>query len=1210
MNALLSPISRVVRSLFLSGSGVALTAGMLLPGVVLHAQSSKPALVTESVNEAHRVVLKGNTHPLATKAADRGAVPDSMQESDLLLVLQRSPERESALRASIESLHDSTSPNFHKWLTPAQFAAQWGAADSDIAAATAWLQSHGMTVTGPNEGHTAIQFSGTAGQIGEAFHTSIHTFVVNGETHHANVSDPQIPAALAPLVAGVSTLNDFHLKSMAKAGPRGIYDTKTHQVRPDAASLSKLRPNQSIASGGEFLYVGPADAATIYDTPNGALNANYLGNGTFDGTGVKIGIVGDSFIDITQNANYRTLFDLAPLAPIVKLANGTDPGTNGDAIEGYIDTQIASAIAPGANVYFYYAGGDNGIQDAVKFAIDKNAVDVLSISFGECEGQLGASGNAMFETFWEQATAQGISVVAATGDSGSANCDDPNAVTEASYGLQVNGVASTAYDIAVGGTDFYALLGPDGNGANYPNYVLPVNANRLRTANTYIPESPWNDTYDADTYPPASYSANKVSTLGYDQLSAAGGGRSNCTVGTINADSSLDCKSGYVKPAWQVASGVPADNARDIPDLSLFAGNGHALATWAVCTDQDTDANGNPVTDCVPFGADSDEVYVSGYGGTSASAPAFAGVLALVKQATGQRQGQADYVLYNLARNASLAPSVFHDVTVGNNSVPCATNSPDCANDSAGYYFLKGYNTTAGYDLASGLGSVDVANMITSWSSVALGSTTTQLMASPTSIQHGQTVTANVNVTNEGDTATGKVTLSASTTPQALTLGSFPLMLGGVTGNITLADLPGGSYNLSATYQGIASLSQSVSNTVAITVAPEPSTTTVTVKELNPTSGGVDGAASTPYGYFADLTAAPVGNSKVGVPTGTVVFTVDDKTLGGPVSLGTTGTATVNHTILPVGEYAVRAAYSGDASFQASSGQAVVDVVKATTKLQLTSSATSYNGQAITFTVNLSTNSAGAAPTGEVELQDGSTVLGEVHLEGVAASGTTLASGSATFSVSNFAVNQVNSIRAVYVGDANYSGSTSNAIKVTDLVAIFTLNDLNLTLSSEHSTQVGNIVATSVGGYAGTVNLACKLTSNTTMSTSTPAECAMDPGTATVAAHGTGGSLILIFGNGTKLPTGITASGVAGRWLGAGSAILAFALFFGIPARRRGWKNMLTAVLLLVSMSGFTACVSQPKFVSAGTYVFQVTGVDSKNPALTATSTVTVNVPQ
>ena len=1202
-------LPRVLSSKVALISRFALAIATLIFGATLHAQAGRAGLISQAVDESSRVVLSGNTHRLATRAADRGAVSPSMPANRMLLLLRRSPEQEVALGALIESLHDRNSANFHKWLTPEQFGTQWGAADSDIAAVTAWLQSHGFEVKGPTAGRTAIEFSGTAGQIQEAFHTAIHTYQVNGELHHANATDPQIPAALAPVVAGISTLNDFHPRSMIRKGPRGVYDTKTKRIHPELTFSD---------SSENFLYVGPADAATIYNSPIPVLNPAATG-ATVDGTGAVIGVIGDSNISIAQNAHYRSLFGLAAKAPKV-IVDGVDPGENGDAVEAYIDTEIANGIAPGAKLYFYTAADstvDYGLDLATVRAVNDNLVDVLNLSFGECEGALETSGNQFYASIWEQAAAQGISVTVSTGDSGSAGCDNPNKQQEAYFGLQVSGLASTAYNIAVGGTDFGVLAGPDGGGADFLNYVSafsdPVT---LGSALGPIPEVPWNDS--VLSFPLGSISTSVPFTGESESIVAGSGGKSNCAVGGIDQSGNLACSSGYAKPSWQSAPGVPVDHVRDLPDVSMFAANGLDFATWGICTDQDEDANGNPLEDCVPGsnGLPSDEFYISGWGGTSAAAPAFAGVLALVRQSTGERQGQANYALYNLARTV---PGVYHDVVTGNNSVPCAPGTPNCSKNAEGAYFLTGYNAGAGYDLATGLGSVDVTALLTNWSSSGLSATSTQLTLSPTVIQHGEVVHADVTVTSSGGTATGLAALAATANPPSFPIGSsigtYSLKSGGSTGTVNVNSLPGGSYKVIASYAGSTKLAQSTSTPVSVTVTPESSKVAVSIVVKNPATGDQVNVSTLPYGYALDLFATPYGIHSPtvggeiqpdGLATGNVTFTE------GPLSLGTepvglNGYAGVIGGSLSPGSYTVKAAYGGDASFDPSIGTYALTVTKATTQLSLAASTTTYAGKPIVFTMALSTISAGAAPTGTVELKSGTTILAQTQLEGSNASG--LATGSATISTSNLPLG-TGEVYAVYLGDANYATSTSASIKVQGKPT-FTIANGAINLPGEHTTGTTNLLVTSVAGYAGTVNITCRLA--TGPSSATPPECGLDPASVTLTADGTAQPLMLIFGKGTKLPPGITLgsntpSHGLGLGLSAGGAVLACALLFGIPGRRRAWRAMLSAVLLLVAVGGFSACVTTPKIVTHGQYTFTVTGTDSKDATIKTTATIKVRV--
>jgi hypothetical protein len=1210
MNSLPPQISLALRRAFclisFSRLVLLLATGLAIFATSLQAQSNRPGLISEAVNNANRVALTGNVHPLATAAADRGAVPDSTPANRMLLLLKRSPEQESQLQGFLESLQDANSPNFHKWLTPQQFGAQWGPADSDVAAVTAWLQSQGFTVAGLSSGRVAIEFSGTAGQLKQAFQTEIHAYAVGGEVHHANNANPTIPAALAPVVAGIATLNDFQPKPPVKHGPLGIYNTTTHQVREALTSSSNSE---------NFLYVGPADAATIYDTPNPALNPNYSGK-TIDGTGAIIGVAGEAMIDLSQNANYRKLFGLSSNAPTIIIDGGTNPGINGDSVEFYLDTQVSNGLAPGAKLYFYTSAGtdvDYGIDLSVLRAIDDNIVDVLSLSWQECEPYLGASGNYFVNAVWEQAAAQGISVSVASSDSGSAGCDDFDTETAAVSGLQVNGWSSTPYNISVGGTDFAGLADPNGKGVDFQQYVsLTSDPGTRRSALKYIPESPWNDS--VANFPIGALSSNLDLPAANQNIVAGSGGKSSCTSGYVQSNGVPVCSGGYPKPSWQSAPGVPAGNQRNLPDVSMLAGNGVDFAAWAICTDLETNSKGEVLVECTP-GADglpADEFYVEGVGGTSAAAPAFAGILALIKAATGERQGQADHVLYNLARTH---PAVFHDITTGNISVPCAAGSPGCAKDSAGDYFETGYNAGVGYDLATGLGSVDAAALIANWSSAGLAATTTTLTAAPTAFVHGTPVTVDSTVTGAGGIPQGDVALianvNASLEPNNGSVTSFTLNSSGTTGAQEINYLPGGSYSLVAHYGGSETFAQSTSAPVPVNVTAEPSSTLLTVSDYDPSTGYGGNSTSVPYGFYLAFDAQPYGSHSTvvagqlegdGVATGKVSFALNAKSIG-TAQLNSSGYAELDPADVTPGNYVLKAAYSGDASFDPSNATQNFTVTKGSTRIALTASTTTYTGKPIVFRIDLATLSIGAAPTGTVSLKIGSTVLGEGKVTGVAGSGGALASGSATITVAALPGGK-DEIVAVYSGDANYAGSTSNVVTVTGQ-PFFELAGAYVRLYAEHSTGTGYIVTTSKDGYSGTVDYTCVLETKT--STPTPPECAMDPASAAVEAGGTAKPLILIFGKGTKLPSGVTL-GSNSKWLGAGSAVLACCLLFGIPAKRKRWRSLLSVLLLLAAIGGLSACITTPKIVTHGLYTFTVTGTDSKDKATTATATVTVEV--
>jgi subtilase family serine protease len=779
---------------------------LLIGGIPCYAQGVA-ARVVASVNEASLVTLKGNVHPLATPEFDQGLVPASTPLTHVQLVLKRSAQQEAALEAYLASAQQANSPNYHKWLTPEQFGSLYGPADADIEKLTMWLQGHGFTVNNVAKGKTSIDFSGTAAQAGDAFHVEIHSFNANGKQFNANTTDPQIPAAFAPVVSGVAHLNTDEPKSFNVPAGGGHYDPSLKRL----VSESSVSPTAGSGPHPDFtsppteatssdLYVTPADAATIYNTPNQTLNAKFSGGSSYDGTGVKIGILGQSNINPSIVANYRSLF-LGDTTDITKVLTISDPSNVGIKPEGsreiYLDTELAGGLAPGASIYLY-VGQD--VDDAAEQALADNTVDIFSISYGQCEQRLGQSGNQVEKNLWQQAAAQGITVFVATGDEGSAACDEDKKDTPAAVqGLTVNGIASTVYNIAVGGTDYYPLEN------NFKNYVNTNNtsAQHYGSAMGYIPESTWND----------STSTNEMLSMNVplksSNIDAGSGGPSNCGVWV-----SEQCTSGYLKPDWQIGT-TPDDKVRDLPDVSLLAGTGYLSAKWLVCNESkvtgtetlrncSTPPSGNP-----PF------MFASS-GGTSASTPALAGIFALIVQKNGQRQGQAAPTFYSLANAPN--QTTFHDVTVGNISVPCVQGTPACIlNDAKSAYYLSGYNTTTGYDLATGLGSVDVTQLVSNWPAPGSPSTpppgiitpTVTVTVSPAAIVSAATatLTATVAGTSGAPVPTGTVTFSTNssnvanaTAPGLTPLGTATLNNGSASFTVPANALNVGTVSIETTY--------------------------------------------------------------------------------------------------------------------------------------------------------------------------------------------------------------------------------------------------------------------------------------------------------------------------------------------------------------------------------------------------------------------------
>ena len=968
-----------------------------------------PNRVTQAVNPDQRVTLAHNVHPLAKPQFDQGAAPGSMSTGRIMLILKRSDTQEQALRQYLGDLQNPNSPNYRKWLTPAQFGRRYGISDTDLTTVTAWLQSQGFTVDKIPAARNVVIFSGNVAQIQQAFHTSIHKYFVNGEQHFANSTDPQIPAALAPVIAGVAQLNDFRPKRGAAIKTPAHFDTEAKRIKPDLTLQNK--------QGDQFLFTSPADAATIYDTPIQALNGNYsqisslVGGNTYDGKGVTIGIAGDGNITAQDVQLYRAAFLPASYGsnqPNV-IIDGNDPGINGDSIEAMLDVEVSGGIAPGATVNFYTAANtdlQNGLFLAIYRALNDNDVSILNVSFGLCEAFELTSGNQQIFNAWEQAAAQGISVTVSTGDSGSAGCDNPNTETVASDGLAVSGLASTPYNIAVGGTDFNVL------GSSFATYVstdppdTPKAASSYyRTALSYIPENPWNDSPATNS---GSYTTNTAfkDSNGNTNIVGGGGGISSCTESTEDNNGNVTCTAGgYAQPSFQSGvvpssiGGSGSSAVRAVPDVSLLAADEAYGATWVVCSDNVINGSSTTSTDCQTSGGSfTSSTTFTGVGGTSAAAPAFAGMLALVLQEeiarTGNaslRLGQANNVLYNLASNPSLYAAVFHDVTAGNNSVVCKSGTTNCGSNS----FLTGYNAGAGYDAASGLGSVDVAQLIANWKNAVFTGSSTSLQingsTSAINVQHGTVLNYNVGVNPTA--ATGDVSiLNTSGVSNSGATGFLTLTNGTASGSDNT--LPGGSYSVYAYYGGNSTYSGSKSNSVTVNITPESSTTALNINIYDPSTGNsyTGSANSIPYGLFNFAVAQPYGNNSTtdsnghivpdGVPTGTVNFSDNGNALAS-AALASNGAATYSNYQLAsqsfsVGQHNISATYNGDASFNGSTSTSVpFTIVQAGTTTAASSSANSVGSAAsVTISVAVTANSLGAPPSGTVQLFNGSTAIG------------------------------------------------------------------------------------------------------------------------------------------------------------------------------------------------------------------------------------------
>jgi subtilase family serine protease len=735
-----------------------------------------PSLITQPIDEGKLVVLTGNTHPLARAKYDQGLAPSGLAMDRMMLVLKTTSTQGAALETLLAEQQDRSSPNFHKWLTPQEFGTQFGASEADIQKITSWLQSHGFQIENVANGHNVIQFSGNAAQVQSAFHTAIHKYTINAQEHWANASDPSIPAALTPAVAGVASLNNFPKRAahrFAGTFARDMASKKMKAVTPEFTFLGGCA-----GANTECYALAPYDFATIY-------NVLPLWNAGITGAGQTIAIVSDSDVNPADLTNFRSLFGLpaatftrtytpgnsSTVPGIQSCASNAPPNSNGDECEAAVDIQWSGAVAPGAtiNLVISATGASFGGDISAEFIIDNNLAKIIGYSYGECELGLGNAGNAFYAGSptvkdsvgeWKQAAAEGITVIVSTGDSGSTGCDSDQTDGGAGFGLAVNGVASTPYNVAVGGTDFNDATNP----TTFFNASNP-SATTQASVKGYIPETTYNDTCTNSTIETLlglggdiEADCNQILANGGQLLSltapaGGGGGVSACT--TSNGETPSSCSGGYAKPSFQTALTIN-DGKRDLPDFAIFAGDGTIQNFYAYCqADLDTDSNGNlngaacslasPFTD------------IQGVGGTSVSAEVFAGMVALLNQSTNSAQGLVNTNLYSLAgqswancQSGSVQTSacIFNQVSSGTIAMPC--NAAQTAADSAtGCNILTngdalaettqangtlGYNAGAGYNLATGLGSLNVASLVNQWNIGSGGAADFVLSADPAAI--------------------------------------------------------------------------------------------------------------------------------------------------------------------------------------------------------------------------------------------------------------------------------------------------------------------------------------------------------------------------------------------------------------------------------------------------------------------------------------------
>jgi len=755
------------RRLLCSAAVVFALAAAVLPAASAAAQgrvpNGIPDRITAAVSSSRMAAIPGSVSPRALQATDLGPLPADTVLSGMSLRFTPSAAQQTAIDQLLAGQQDPASPLYHQWLTPQQYAAQFGLSSADLAKITAWLAAQGFTVAGVANGGTFVTFSGSVAQVQAAFATSIHRLSLNGETHFANVTGVSVPSAFAGVVGAVTGLHDFRLKPRVHSGI----------AHPQFTSS---------VSGNHYLV--PGDIYTIYDM--GPL----MSSTSLPGANVSIAVTGQVDISPLDISTFRAAAGLNANPPTVQVVpltpyGGCDPGTpslptrclsstpptSSDLAESSIDVEWSGAMAPYATVFFITS---QNVFLSMQYAVDTNVAPIVTTSYGNCEAAWGITDLISFNQVFQQANLQGQTVLVAAGDSGATDCD---AGPSAGEGLAVDYPASSPNVTAMGGTQFSGDAEATGSGSTWgatQYWKGTSGSDVISSALSYIPEAVWND-------------------AGAGYYGGGGGGASAF----------------FTKPAWQIETGasgmttqVPTDGSRDVPDLALDASDVHDSFLFCVGVASGTSCGNG-------FRVSSTNNGLEAAGGTSLDSQIFGGMLALVEQKIGSKIGNANPTLYALGNKTAYynptSSSVFHDVTLGSNAMQCTAGSKDCPNGGS-----TGYSAGTGYDLATGWGSVDLSNLATDWTLVTpLGSGSLAANTSATALAASSTTSSATNVTVT-PTATVTVTLTATVTGGSTApTGTVQFLVNNVpaagVSNIRLT--PGAGSSASAAYQYTASCS-------------------------------------------------------------------------------------------------------------------------------------------------------------------------------------------------------------------------------------------------------------------------------------------------------------------------------------------------------------------------------------------------------------------
>jgi subtilase family serine protease len=1050
--------------------------------------------------------------PLAAQtASDLGAAQPGLRLERMLLLLAPSAAQEQALLGELDSQQNPASPEFQHWLTPGAFAGEYSNSAADVAAVSAWLENRGLQVAPLPAGRGWIEFSGTVAQVEQAFETQIDSFQTAAGPRPALAGSISVPAALLPVVQGLVSL-DGALATPALTAPQSV-----------SLSAAELAAQSSL---GKAAALTPQLAAQL-------LHFDALNAAGADGAGEAIAIAARSNVQSADIAAFRAAFSLRA-ATFTSLPNGPDPGFSNDQAQATLAASWAGAAAPGARILLVPAAttdATDGLDLSLAAIVDQALAHTVSVGYSNCEAALSPAHQAFYSALYKQAAAEGIAIVAASGDSGPSACHaadiDINAPVTSGYA--VNALASTPWNTAVGVAAFGAA-GPTAD---------------LSTLAAWSPLNAADPAYAGGGGSSTQYAAPRWQSVPEGALTAPGHrllpdlalptaadsginhGLAFCLSGSTPVSGCRVVRAGGSSAAAALFAGIGALVAQRYGAQGNLAPNLHALSRFSgVYSDiQQGSAQLRCVVGSPGCGATEQIGYAAGAGFDMATGLGVVNAKSMVTlwtrplttgsslvtvtntTATGQTINPSGSVVLSanvVSQIGGPTPTgtvTFFDQSAGATVttvglIPVSGDTSSASVTVTGVLAQGSHTIVAQYSGDSVYAAANDPVGVVVQSQPSPTSTVVTPATSTPSPGSALTVTAVVTSTNAG-TGAQAPSGTVNFTLDGVSQGSKPVVPGvpaapstNSTSSISITvPYSAGAHQIVGIYSGDTNYTGSTSSAASITVSQSTPSIVLTPSTTTPEAGS-----------SLQLTAAitPPGSGST-PPTGTVVFTLDGATVGSAsvVASSPASRATITITAPASGAHTLQATYQGDSNyFSATSAPVSINVVKASTTVTLTPATTTPTaGSSLLLTATITPNgSSSAIPTGTVTFTMDGTNVGIVAVSSGTTASTTItvpASGSHT-------------LQATYSGDSNFTGSTSSGVTITVAKITTTLaispstttptgsSPLTVTAtinpaSTGSASPTGTVVFSLDGAPIGTLTVVAGSPSTATITTTTPA---------------------------------------------------------------------------------------------------------------------------